>query len=119
MVKGPPTGQVPLTQRSTGPVINRRPRGSFLQSMKFLHASLAGIALAALLGGCFAPSAVQTNHWRVESIGPRITYHFFGYDGTKDGNPLSYGLRESQSIGKTLVRRLLNTNPDNPRTSGL
>ena len=86
--------------------------------MKLLPASIAGLALAALsLGGCMTPSSNASNHWRVESIGPRISYHFFGYDGTKDGSALDFGKHESASVMKTLERRLLNINPDNPLTN--
>jgi hypothetical protein len=86
--------------------------------MKLLPATLASALLATLAcSGCSTPTANQSNHWRIESIGPRITYTFFGYDGTKDGSAWHYGLREASSIGKTLRRRLLNSNPDNPLTS--
>ncbi len=87
--------------------------------MKLLPATLAGIALAALASSCVTPTSAQSNHWRVESIGPRITYHLFGYDGTRDGTALDFGLREASSVGKTLKRRLLNWNPDNPLTGDL
>ena len=82
--------------------------------MKLLPATLAGIALAALASSCVTPTANQSNHWRIESIGPRITYHFMGYDGTRDGTALDFGKSETRSVGKTLQRRLLNWNPDNP-----
>ena len=88
--------------------------------MKLLPATLAAAALLALTSGCLmTPTAAQSNHWRIESIGPRITYHLFGYDGTKDGTAWEFGKREAASIGKTLKRRLLNINPDNPLTSDL
>ncbi|MBK8179116.1 MAG: hypothetical protein IPK67_09570 [Planctomycetes bacterium] len=55
--------------------------------MKLLPATLASALLATLAcSGCSTPTANQSNHWRIESIGPRITYTFFGYDGTKDGS---------------------------------
>ncbi|HUR28338.1 MAG TPA: hypothetical protein VM509_09125 [Planctomycetota bacterium] len=82
--------------------------------MKLLPCSL-GLVLAALtFTSCMAPTPAASNHWRVESIGPRISYHFFGYDGTKDGTGWQYFKRESKNVGKTLERRLLNYNPDNP-----
>ncbi|HTF87581.1 MAG TPA: hypothetical protein VK843_04170 [Planctomycetota bacterium] len=88
--------------------------------MKLLPASIAGLALAALtLGGCMTPTAAQSNHWRIESIGPRISYHFFGYDGTKDGSGWDYTKKEAHSAGKTIKRRILGYNPDNPLTSDL
>ncbi len=62
--------------------------------MKLLPATLASALLATLAcSGCSTPTANQSNHWRIESIGPRITYTFFGYDGTKDGSAWHYGLR--------------------------
>lgn len=86
--------------------------------MKLLPASFAAALLLCVVStGCSTPTANQSNHWRLESVGPRVTYTFFGYDGTKDGTALQYGLREAGSIGKTLRRRLLNSNPDNPLTS--
>ncbi len=85
--------------------------------MKLLPATLAGIALLALSSSCVTPTSNQSNHWRIESIGPRITYHFFGYDGTKDGSGWDYSKREANSFGKTIKRRLLNINPDNPLTN--
>lgn len=85
-----------------------------------IPASVAAVALASLaLSSCSAPSSSQSNHWRIDSIGPRISYHFFGYDGTKDGTALEYGRREAGSLSKTLKRRLLGINPDNPLTSEL
>ena len=82
--------------------------------MKLLPATLAGIALAALASSCVTPTSAASNHWRIESIGPRITYPFFGYDGMKDGTGWQYSKREMSSVGRTLQRRLLNYNPDNP-----
>ena len=86
--------------------------------MKLLPATLAGLALATLaLSSCTTPTAAQSNHWRIESIGPRISYHFFGYDGTKDGDWWEYTKHESSSVSLTLKRRLLNYNPDHPLIS--
>ena len=83
--------------------------------MKLFSASIAGLALASLtFTGCMTPTSNQSNHWRIESIGPRISYHFFGYDGTKDGSMWDYTKHESASVTKTLKRRMLNYNPDNP-----
>ncbi len=80
----------------------------------------AGLVLAALAtSGCSTPSSNQSNHWRIESIGPRISYHFFGYDGTKDGSTWEYTKHEYSSVAKTLKRRLLNINPDNPLTNDI
>ena len=86
--------------------------------MKLLFVSIAGLA-AMSLSGCMTPTSAQSNHWRIESIGPRISYHFFGYDGTKDGSGWDFIKHEFSSVGKTLRRRLLNSNPDNPLTSDL
>jgi len=87
--------------------------------MKLLP-TCAGLVLAALsFSGCMAPTAAQSNHWRIESIGPRISYHFFGYDGTRDGSAWQFAKHEAGSVGKTLMRRLLNYNPDNPLISDL
>jgi hypothetical protein len=88
--------------------------------MKLSSASVAGLALAALLlPGCMAPTSAGSNHWRIESVGPRISYHFFGYDGTRDGSGWEFFKHESAAVGKTLERRLLNHNPDNPLTADL
>ncbi len=87
--------------------------------MKLLSATFAGIALAALASSCVTPTSAQSNHWRVESVGPRITYHLMGYDGTRDGSALDFGKKGAASVGRTLQRRLLNWNPDNPLTGDL
>jgi hypothetical protein len=84
--------------------------------------STAGLcALAALsLGACRTPTLQQSNHWRIDSIGPRVSYHFFGYVGERDGPVGGYEKRELKSIGLTLRRHLLNDNPSNPlQRSGL
>jgi len=85
--------------------------------MKLFPAACAGVVLVALsLSGCTTASSAQANHWRVESVGARITYHFSGYDGSNDGTPGEFASSEASSFGKTLQRRLLNFNPDNPLT---
>lgn len=85
--------------------------------MKLLPAACACAALVALcLSSCSATSSAQANHWRIESVGARITYQFTGYDGSNDGSPSDYAKSEASSFGKTLQRRLLNFNPDNPLT---
>lgn len=86
--------------------------------MKLLPATLASALLATLAcSGCSTPTANQSNHWRIESIGPRITYTFFGYDGTKDSFTLALRPARGLEHRQALHRRLLNSNPDNPLTS--
>ena len=69
--------------------------------------------------GCTTPSSNASNHWRIESVGPRISYHFFGYDGTKDGTGTDFANREATSAMKTVRRRFVGVNPDNPLTADM
>ena len=53
----------------------------------FIDRSLAvslGAAALALFASC-TTATKENNHWLVESVGPRITFHFLGYEPAEDG----------------------------------
>jgi hypothetical protein len=76
-------------------------------------AAVAGVFVLGL-GACTTPTAQQSNHWRIDSISPRVAYHFFGYVGDRDGPAIAYEKNEARDIGMTVRRHLFNENPDNP-----
>ena len=86
--------------------------------MKLLPATAAGLVFAALsLSSCTTPTLDQTNHWRIESVGPRIVYQFTGYDGMIDGSSSDYAKAQAAHFKVTLQRMLLNVDPNNPLTA--
>ncbi len=54
------------------------------------------------------------NHWNANSVAPRATRFFLGYDSQRDGTYRDFQHARKQSIELTLRRHLLNHNPDNP-----
>jgi hypothetical protein len=73
----------------------------------------AVVAATAVFAGCQTPG-LEENHWHVASVGPRIAYHFFGYDETMDGGYDNRFHQDMSSIGLTLRRHFLNDDPYNP-----
>lgn len=77
---------------------------------------VAACAAACLLAGCYT-TGMESNHWHSNSVGPRIAYHFFGYDRTMDGDYSNRFGDDMSSIGLTLRRHFLNDDPENPLIS--
>ena len=74
---------------------------------------LAAALAASVFAGCQTPG-MENNHWHVSSVGPRVAYHFFGYDQTMDGDYSNRLHADMSSIGLTVRRHLLNDDPYNP-----
>lgn len=66
------------------------------------------------LSGCRSAPGQDDSHWNIESLGPRVGYHAFGYREDLDGTYREHQWREKQDINLTLRRHFLNNNPDNP-----
>ncbi len=66
------------------------------------------------LQGCRSAPGQEDNHWNIESIVPRVGYHFFGYREDIDGTYREHQWREKMDINLTLRRHFLNNNPENP-----
>jgi hypothetical protein len=70
-------------------------------------------ALLALASSCSTP-AYENNHWHINNVPPRISYHFAGYRQSVDG-PYGDRLRnDGQEVWLTLQRHFLNYDPHNP-----
>jgi hypothetical protein len=79
-------------------------RGSFL-------GAAALVALAA--AGCTTPD-YENNHWHINHVAPRIAYHFAGYRQSVDGPYIEKLGEDMEDVQLTLLRHLLNYNPENP-----
>jgi hypothetical protein len=75
--------------------------------------TLGSLVLLALTSACTTP-AYETNHWHFNSVGPRMTYQFFGYRQSRDGDYASFLARDMSAAGTTFRRHLVNDNPTNP-----
>jgi hypothetical protein len=69
--------------------------------------------LAVLAAGCRS-SGPHYNHWQSESIGPRLGYHFLGWEADEDGPYLEKLERDGANVWLTARRHFLNDNPENP-----
>ena len=77
---------------------------------------ISALALLAVLAtGCTTP-AYENNHWHINSVGPRISYHFLGYTQSTDGAYSDLLLSQGDDILLTVRRHMLNNNPENPFT---
>jgi len=78
--------------------------------------TLGGLALLGVLAtGCTTP-AYENNHWHINNIAPRISYHFAGYRQSEDG-PYGHKLcNDTDDVLMTLRRHLIHNNPENPLT---
>ena len=77
--------------------------------------SACGLAACLLLVACqSSTSGPRDNHWNIESVGPRVTAYFMGYDAETDGSWKDFQTREKQDINLTFSRHLMNDNPNNP-----
>ena len=73
----------------------------------------AGAAALSVLAGCTS-AAMESNHWHVDSVGPRISYHFFGYQPSEDGRYWDRLRYDGSSAWLTIRRHFLNDDPTNP-----
>ncbi len=69
--------------------------------------------LAALTTACTTP-AYENNHWHINSVGPRISYHFLGYTRTTDGDLDEKLWSDVDDVQLTVRRHFGNSNPENP-----
>jgi hypothetical protein len=77
--------------------------------------SLAAVLLLGLAStGCQASAGQQSNHWNIESIGPRLAYHGLGYRSDLSESYRDHQWQNKQDINLTLRRHFLNHNPNNP-----
>lgn len=74
---------------------------------------LFALALVAALTGCQSATSTQNNHWHVDSIGPRVAYHAFGYR-SDEGSYLDRLRADRRALSVTLQRHILSDNPYNP-----
>ena len=83
--------------------------------MKTSHlAAAAALALTSLLTtGCTTPS-MERNHWEFDSVGPRVTHQFLGYQASEDGRYWERLRYDASGVGLTLRRHFLNDDPTNP-----
>ena len=74
------------------------------------------LALAAALGStaCLSSPGQEHNHWNVESVNPRLAYHFLGWREDLDGSYRQFQWEQKQGINLTMRRHFLNNNPFNP-----
>lgn len=79
--------------------------------MRFRH--LLGFALLAAVG-CQSGSVSGTNHWNIDSVGPRVLRHLTGYREDLDGDFPTFQYTKKKEINLTLRRHFLNDNPKNP-----
>ena len=76
--------------------------------------SLAAGALGLALFASCHTSDPRYNHWRIEGLVPRASYHLLRHD-TNSGKPYYETVNEQrQDITKTIQRHLIGHNPDNP-----
>jgi hypothetical protein len=81
--------------------------------MKLFH--LLGAASLVLLPACTSTQTSTTDHWNVDSIGPRVGRAFLGYDREKDGDSyLDFQWRRKVDASLTVRRHFFNQNPENP-----
>jgi len=76
--------------------------------------SLACAAAVTLATGCTTSPSRADDHWNSESIAPRVTRVFLGYEPDEDGSYRDYQWKNKQHINLTAKRHFLNWNPDNP-----
>ena len=74
---------------------------------------LPGLGSLALTGCRSAPGG-NPSHWNIESLAPRMGYHFLGYREDLDGSYREHQYAQKKSIDLTLRRHFLNNNPENP-----
>ena len=77
--------------------------------------TFGGLILLGLLSaqGCTTP-AYENNHWHINHVAPRMSYHFAGYRQSMYGDPRDYFRGEMDDVVLTLERHFLNYNPQNP-----
>ncbi len=81
--------------------------------MKLSVRTIALIALALpLFASCKSTGGGQ--HWKVDSLAPRMVHHVMGYDVDRGESYTSFSKRNRQHINLTIRRHLLNENPNNP-----
>lgn len=75
-----------------------------------LLAALAGL----LLGACTTSPSRDWDHWNAESVAPRMSRIFLGYEPDVDGTYLDHQWENKQHINQLMKRYFLNWNPENP-----
>jgi hypothetical protein len=81
--------------------------------MKLL--SPLALGLVASLASCNAnPETSTHDHWNVKGVAPSFTRSMLGYDADREGRYIEYQYRNKKAINLTLMRHLMNENPDNP-----
>jgi hypothetical protein len=76
--------------------------------------SLGALAAFGLLASSCTTTAYENNHWHINHIAPRVSYHFFGYRPSVDGAYHEKLWSDIGDMGVTLRRHFINDNPDNP-----
>ncbi|MAF66607.1 MAG: hypothetical protein CMJ84_13235 [Planctomycetes bacterium] len=75
-----------------------------------LLAALTGL----VLGACTTSPSRDWDHWNAESVAPRATRVFLGYEPDVDGDYLDSQWEQKQDINRFMKRYFLNWNPENP-----
>ena len=75
-----------------------------------LIAALAGL----LLGACTTSPSRDWDHWNAESVAPRMSRIFLGYEPDVDGTYLDHQWENKQHINQLMKRYFFNWNPENP-----
>lgn len=76
--------------------------------------SLGALALLGLLAASCSTPAYENNHWHINSVSPRMGYHFLGYRQSIDGDYSGKFAGDMHDVGRTLSRHLINDNDENP-----
>ncbi|MDP6538387.1 MAG: hypothetical protein QF410_02465 [Planctomycetota bacterium] len=72
-------------------------------------------ALASLvLGACTTSPSRDWDHWNAESVAPRMSRVFLGYEPDVDGSYRDYQWEQKKHINQLAKRYFLNWNPENP-----
>ncbi|MBM3991555.1 MAG: hypothetical protein FJ298_11180 [Planctomycetes bacterium] len=76
--------------------------------------SLGALALLGLFGASCSAPAYENNHWHLNSVPARISYHAAGYRQSQDGPYLQKVCADMDSVTSTLRRHLVHANEGNP-----
>jgi hypothetical protein len=76
--------------------------------------TLGTLALLGLFGASCSSPAYENNHWHINSVPSRFSYHFFGYRQSNDGPYLQKASGDLDDMGRTARRHLIHANPENP-----
>jgi hypothetical protein len=84
-----------------------------MKHLATLAAPLAVLGLALGTASCNT-SANANNHWHVDNVGTRMSYHFTGDLLANDRIFKEEAQRDVGDVGLTLSRHLMNDDPYNP-----